>query len=50
MSILKRGYAVATRLPEGTVIREAATVPEGAQVRVRVAKGAMACEVVETTE
>jgi exodeoxyribonuclease VII large subunit len=50
MSILKRGYAVATRLPEGTVIRDAALVPPGAAIEVKVAKGAMACEVVDTTE
>jgi exodeoxyribonuclease VII large subunit len=50
MSILKRGYAVATRLPDGAIIREAVTVPAGANVRVRVYKGAMDCEVIETTE
>jgi exodeoxyribonuclease VII large subunit len=50
MAILARGYAVATRVPEGTIIRDAATVPQGAGIRVRVAKGAMDCEVVETTE
>jgi exodeoxyribonuclease VII large subunit len=50
MSILKRGYAVATRLPDGAVIRDAVTVPAGANVRVRVHKGAMDCEVIETTE
>ena len=50
MAILARGYAVATRVPEGTIIRDAATVPTGAGIKVRVAKGAMDCEVVETTE
>ena len=50
MAILARGYAVATRVPEGTIIRDAATVPQGAGIKVRVAKGAMDCEVVETTE
>jgi exodeoxyribonuclease VII large subunit len=49
MAILQRGYAVATRLPEGTVIRDATQIPKGAGVKVRVAKGAMDCEVVETT-
>jgi exodeoxyribonuclease VII large subunit len=50
MSILQRGYAVATRLPEGTIIREALTVPPGTQVRVRVAHGRMDCQVVEVGE
>ena len=50
MSILKRGYAVATRLPEGTVIRDATLVPSGAAIEVKVAKGAMTCEVVDATE
>jgi len=48
MSILKRGYAVAMLLPEGTVIRDAAFVSPGAGIRVKVAKGAMDCQVVET--
>jgi exodeoxyribonuclease VII large subunit len=47
MSILKRGYAVATKLPEGTIIRDALTVPPGSEIRVQVAKGALDCEVVE---
>lgn len=50
MAILQRGYAVATRLPEGTVIRDASLVPAGAGIRVRVAKGAMNCEVIEAIE
>ncbi|MFZ2089641.1 MAG: exodeoxyribonuclease VII large subunit, partial [Desulfobaccales bacterium] len=41
MAILQRGYAVATRVPEGTIIRDAATVPAGAGIKVRVAQGAM---------
>jgi exodeoxyribonuclease VII large subunit len=45
LSILKRGYAVATLLPEETVIRDATLVPLGAQVRVQVARGRMDCEV-----
>jgi exodeoxyribonuclease VII large subunit len=44
-AILERGYAVATLLPEETVIREAAAVPLGAAVRVRVARGRLDCEV-----
>ncbi len=45
LAILQRGYAVATLLPEETVIRDAAQVPVGAAVRVRVAQGRLDCEV-----
>jgi exodeoxyribonuclease VII large subunit len=45
LAILQRGYAVATLLPEETVIRDATRVPPGAGVRVQVAKGRMDCEV-----
>jgi len=50
LAILKRGYAVASLLPEETIIRDAALVSKGAQVRVRVAKGRMDCEVHEVSE
>jgi len=50
MAILQRGYAVATKLPEGTIIRDAATAPPGSQVRVRVAKGRIDCEVTSIAE
>ncbi|MFI5330138.1 MAG: exodeoxyribonuclease VII large subunit [Desulfobaccales bacterium] len=45
LAILERGYAVATLLPQETVIRDAAQVPVGAGVRVRVARGRLDCEV-----
>ena len=45
LSILKRGYAVATLLPAETVIRDATLVPPGAGIRVQVAQGRMDCEV-----
>jgi exodeoxyribonuclease VII large subunit len=47
MAILARGYAVATRVPEGTIIRDATRVPVGAGIKVRVARGSMDCEVLE---
>ena len=50
LAILQRGYAVATLLPQETVIRDALQVPTGAAVRVRVARGRMDCEVTETGE
>jgi exodeoxyribonuclease VII large subunit len=45
LAILQRGYAVATLLPQGTVIRDATLVSPGAAIRVRVAQGRMDCEV-----
>ncbi len=50
LAILERGYAVATRLPEGVIIRDASQVEKGAAIRVRVAKGRLDCEVKEVGE
>jgi exodeoxyribonuclease VII large subunit len=50
LAILQRGYAVATLLPQETVIRDAALVSKGAAVRIRVAHGRMDCEVREVRE
>jgi exodeoxyribonuclease VII large subunit len=50
LAILARGYAVATKLPEETIIRDARETPPGTQVRVRVARGRMDCEVMEVAE
>jgi exodeoxyribonuclease VII large subunit len=49
LAILHRGYAVATLLPEGSVIRDAALVPLGANIRVKVARGRMDSEVKEVS-
>jgi len=45
LAILQRGYAVATLLPQETVIRDASEVDKGAAIRVQVARGRMDCEV-----
>ena len=45
LAILARGYAVATLLPQGTLIRDAALVAPGAAIRVRVAQGRLDCKV-----
>jgi exodeoxyribonuclease VII large subunit len=49
LAILKRGYAVATLLPQETVIRDATLVEKGAAIRVKVARGQMNCEVQEVS-
>jgi exodeoxyribonuclease VII large subunit len=50
LAILQRGYAVATLLPQETVIRDAAQAPVGAAVRLRVARGRLDCEVVKSEQ
>jgi exodeoxyribonuclease VII large subunit len=50
LAILQRGYAVATLLPQGTVIREAAQAAPGAEIRVRVARGQLDCRVKEVKD
>ena len=50
LAILKRGYAVATLLPRETVIRDATLVPQGADIRVTVARGRMDCDVFKVGE
>jgi exodeoxyribonuclease VII large subunit len=49
LAILERGYAVATKLPEGVIIRDASQTSVGAAIRVRVAKGRMDCDVREVS-
>jgi len=49
LAILERGYAVATKLPEGGIIRDASQAPAGSAIRVRVARGRMDCEVREVS-
>ena len=41
LAILARGYAVATLLPGGGVIREATQAPPGSAIRVQVARGGL---------
>jgi exodeoxyribonuclease VII large subunit len=50
LAILERGYAVATKLPEGIIIRDASQVQAGAGIRVRVARGRLDCEVQEVSK
>jgi len=50
LAILERGYAVATLLPEGSIIRDAGQARVGAAIRVKVARGRMDCEVREVGE
>ena len=50
LAILKRGYAVATLLPQGNGHPKHTLVPRGANIRVMVARGRMDCDVVEVSD
>lgn len=46
LAILDRGYALARRLPEGEVIKDAASLQSGDRLRIQLAKGAIEAEVI----
>lgn len=45
LSILGRGYAMVTTLPEGKIITESAKVNNGDEINVRLKKGSLRCRV-----
>ncbi|HEB80619.1 MAG TPA: exodeoxyribonuclease VII large subunit, partial [Chromatiales bacterium] len=45
LATLGRGYAIVRRLPDGTLLREAAQVRIGARVEARLARGRLVCRV-----
>lgn len=47
-AVLKRGYSITRRLPDGGVVRRSSDVREGGRVRVTLAAGELACLVEET--
>ena len=50
LSVLKRGYGIVRRLPEGTIVKEAAALAPGTTVSVKVASGHFEAEVLSTSE
>jgi len=48
LATLGRGYAIVTALPEGRIVREAASLSPGDAIRTRLARGQLICEVKET--
>ncbi|HYW04558.1 MAG TPA: exodeoxyribonuclease VII large subunit [Gammaproteobacteria bacterium] len=48
LATLERGYAVARRIPDGTVLRRADMAAAGDAVSVRLARGELLCEVRES--
>lgn len=45
MAVLARGYAIAFRLPEKKIIRQAAEIQAGEEILVQVGHGSLACSV-----
>jgi exodeoxyribonuclease VII large subunit len=45
LGVLKRGYSITRKVPEGTLVTDAARVGVGDQVEVLLAKGALGCRV-----
>jgi len=50
LAVLNRGYSIARRLPDGTIIRRAGDVSAGVDVRVRVASGSFDARVTSVYE
>ena len=49
LATLARGYSVATRVPEGGALKSAAETAPGRLIDVKLHRGALRCEVLETT-
>jgi len=45
LRVLSRGYAIAEKLPEGAILRNAYSVKPGDKLRVRLHEGQIQCEV-----
>lgn len=50
LATLGRGYAIVTRVADGTVVRRATDVTPGAKIEARLAKGKLLCEVQRTLD
>ncbi|MFQ5895125.1 MAG: exodeoxyribonuclease VII large subunit [Nitrospinota bacterium] len=47
LAVLARGYSICRKVPEGTLVREAAQVRRGEQVSLHLARGELGCRVEE---
>jgi exodeoxyribonuclease VII large subunit len=50
LAVLKRGYSITKKIPEGKIIRDAATVAVGSEVDIRVARGNFSARVIHVEE
>ena len=48
LATLGRGYAIVQQHPSGEIIRDATTVKPGTQIKAKLAKGTLVCQVEET--
>ena len=47
LAVLKRGYSIVKKLPEGWVVREAGTVSVDSEVAIKVSSGSLRAKVTE---
>jgi exodeoxyribonuclease VII large subunit len=47
LAILGRGYSITTKLPEGAIIKDAASVKRGDEIETRLGKGKLRSRVEE---
>jgi exodeoxyribonuclease VII large subunit len=50
LSVLKRGYGIVKRLPEGNIVRDATTLAVGSRIDVRLFSGSLSAEVTKVSE
>lgn len=50
LAVLRRGYSIVKRIPEGTIVRDAASVAPGDTVSVRVSRGTFDAEIIAISE
>ena len=50
LAVLRRGYSIVKKLPEGTIVKEAASVTVGSRVDVKVSSGSFHANVTEVNQ
>jgi exodeoxyribonuclease VII large subunit len=50
LAVLKRGYSIVRKLPEGVIVKEAALVAVGSSVDVRVSSGSFQAKVTDINQ
>jgi exodeoxyribonuclease VII large subunit len=50
LAVLKRGYSIVKKLPEGFIVKEAASVAVGSSVDVKVSSGGFRAKVTDVNQ
>jgi len=50
LSVLKRGYGIVKRIPEGSIVRDAKTLAVGSRIDVKLFSGSLTAEVTKVSE